>query len=217
MRRPFAVVIILCAAPALHAGMPVVRLDELAEARFQTISFFLVVLLICATIVRWLWNSLAQDLPKLPRLNYRRALAMTALWGLAAMVVLTMISGARELMTPGAWERRGATHALIDSVDPRRQRIEAWRDALWAWSDAHGGAFPPHELAAELPPEASRTLHASGAGFVYVGGRARDSDAILSYEPGVYAGKRWTIFADGRIEQLPIAQIHDGRAGKVAP
>ena len=30
-------------------------------------------------------------------------------------IVLTMISGARELMTPGAWERNGVTYRLSES------------------------------------------------------------------------------------------------------
>ncbi len=37
---------------------------------------------------------------------------MVVLWGLLFTVVLAMISGARELMTPGAWEKQGATYRL---------------------------------------------------------------------------------------------------------
>jgi hypothetical protein len=29
------------------------------------------------------------------------------------LLVLTMISGARELMTPGAWEKKGFTYQLV--------------------------------------------------------------------------------------------------------
>ncbi len=217
MPRLVAVLVTLCAVPALHAGMPSVRLDDLAQARFQAISFFLVVLLLCAAVVRLLWNSLAKDLPKLPRLSYGRALAMTALWGLAAMVVLTMISGARELMTPGAWERRGATYGLKDAPDPRRQRIEAWRDELWRWSEAHGGVFPPHDAAEGLVTDAGVSAHRVGARFVYVAGVARDSDAVLSYEPGVFGRDRWTLFADGRVESLPIEEVRRRRAAAGAP
>ena len=50
--------------------------------------------------------------PNLPKLNFWRALGLTVLWGLLFMVVLTMISGGRELMTPGAWDRQGATYKL---------------------------------------------------------------------------------------------------------
>jgi hypothetical protein len=36
------------------------------------------------------------------------------LWGLLFLLILTMISGARELMTPGAWEKHGSTYRLKD-------------------------------------------------------------------------------------------------------
>ena len=39
-------------------------------------------------------------------------MAAVVLWGLLFMLVLTMISGARELLTPGAWEKKGATYQL---------------------------------------------------------------------------------------------------------
>jgi hypothetical protein len=37
------------------------------------------------------------------------------LWGLLFLLILTMISGARELMTPGAWEKHGSTYELKDA------------------------------------------------------------------------------------------------------
>jgi hypothetical protein len=45
-------------------------------------------------------------------MTYARALAAVALWGFVFVIVLTMISGARELLTPGAWEKQGATYKL---------------------------------------------------------------------------------------------------------
>lgn len=39
-------------------------------------------------------------------------MGLVVLWGLLFIVVLAMISGARELMTPGAWEKQGATYRL---------------------------------------------------------------------------------------------------------
>ena len=35
-------------------------------------------------------------------------------WGSLFVLVLTMISGARELMTPGAWKKDGITYVLED-------------------------------------------------------------------------------------------------------
>lgn len=110
-------------ASTAHAGMPaplpleiprVLQLSTPALERFQTISFFLVVFGLCAAVVMFLWNFLQRDFPKLPRLTFSRAVAGVFLWGLLFVIVLTMISGARELMTPRAWEQRGYTYQLVE-------------------------------------------------------------------------------------------------------
>lgn len=105
----------LASASTVHAGMPSWTVSDLANARIDAISFFLVVLLLLALLVKFLWNYLAKDFQKLPKITYPRALAAVTLWGLLFLLVLTMISGARELMTPGAWEKNGATYKLKDS------------------------------------------------------------------------------------------------------
>ena len=108
--------VLVCLVPELAwAGMPSVTLSDVARMRVQTISFFLMGLLGSAALVQLLWNFLRRDFTSLPRLNYWRALAVVVLWGLLFVVVLTMISGARELMTPGAWEKQGLTYKLADS------------------------------------------------------------------------------------------------------
>jgi len=94
------------------AGMPSIHVSELARPRLDVISFFLVVLLASSAAVWGLWNWLRTDFPRLPRLSFLKACGLVALCGLFFVVVLTMISGARELMTPGAWERVGYTHQL---------------------------------------------------------------------------------------------------------
>ena len=100
-------------APA-HAGMPSFTLTDVAKASLDTISFFLILLLVLALLVKLLWNYLARDFSKLPRMTYPKALAAVTLWGLLFLIVLTMISGTRELLTPGAWEKQGATYKLKD-------------------------------------------------------------------------------------------------------
>ena len=112
---PPALVLVLAGTSIAHAGMPQITLSDIARARLDSISFFLVVLLLLAGLVQLLWNYLAKDFQKLPRMTYGRALAAVTLWGLVFMLVLTMISGARELMTPGAWEKNGATYKLKGS------------------------------------------------------------------------------------------------------
>ena len=93
------------------AGMPApFTLTEVARLRIETVSFFLVVLLAAAALVAWVWNGLRAGVPRLPRLNYWRALGLVVLWGLLFSVVLAMVCGAGELMPPGAWGKQGATY-----------------------------------------------------------------------------------------------------------
>lgn len=107
------VAIMLASSTPAEAGMPavvteevrlVLRLDGTVRERIQAVSFFVAGILLSAFLVRGLWNFLALDFPRLPRLSYAKATALVLLWGLLFVVVLTMISGARELMTPGAWK-----------------------------------------------------------------------------------------------------------------
>ena len=76
--------------------------------RFQTISFFLLLFLLCSWVIKWIWNAARSDFPRLPHLSFRRAMGLVAVWGLLFLLVLTMISGARELMTPGAWKKEAS-------------------------------------------------------------------------------------------------------------
>src|SRR5262245_43624975 len=112
-----AIVLLLCAPGTVVAGMPSVTLTDAARLRVQNISFFLACVLVCAAIIRFLWNYLRKDFTFLPRLSYGKALGLVTLWGLLFVLVLTMISGARELMTPGAWEKQGATYRLKGPPD----------------------------------------------------------------------------------------------------
>lgn len=99
------------------AGMPApYSLREMARLRVETISFFLAVLLASAGLIKLIWNGLRSSFSRLPRLTYFKAVGLVVLWGLLFTVVLAMISGARELMTPGAWERKGATYRLAEGA-----------------------------------------------------------------------------------------------------
>jgi len=205
-------------APSLAlAGMPFVRLSELAELRVQAISFFLLLVLGVTLAVKALWNRLSQDVPRLPRLGFKAALALVFLWGLGFQLVLSMIAGGRELMTPGAWEKQGATYQVRTEppsdkelvLQARRQRLEELRTALWAYAQRHGNAFPPHEYDSAIPEERWRVLGGSGMRFIYVSGRKADTPAVpLAYEPGLFGRDRWVLFADGDIRQLPLDALH---------
>jgi hypothetical protein len=112
------------------AGMPPAYvLTDLARARVEAISFFLFILFLSAAIVQRLWNHLRSSFTRLPRLSFLKAVSLVALWGLLFMIVLAMISGGRELTTPGAWERHGASYRLVPpTTAPASQPIGAEGD-----------------------------------------------------------------------------------------
>ncbi len=89
------------------------------HSQVQTLSFFVVAFLVGTKCLQWIWNAARKDFPFLPQLGYGRALSLTLLWGCLFVVVLTMISGARELMTPGAWRKSGWTYQLENSPTQR--------------------------------------------------------------------------------------------------
>ena len=104
--------VIVLAQPAWAGMGGAVTLREVSKIRLQNLSFFIMVLLLSAALIRWIWNSLRKDFTRLPHLTYFKALGVVVLWGLLFILVLAMISGARELLTPGAWEKQGATYRL---------------------------------------------------------------------------------------------------------
>src|SRR5882724_10264024 len=90
----FGMLMLLLVEARARAGMPaplpteadnvyrkVLKLDGSAVERLQAISFFLLGFLLCAAVVRWLWNIVQRDAPQLPRLSFGKALAGVLLWG----------------------------------------------------------------------------------------------------------------------------------------
>jgi hypothetical protein len=215
----FPRLLLLCCllSPAVAlAGMPFIRLTKLAEHRVQAISFFLLLFFLVTLAVRWMWNRLSQDVPQLPKLSFKAALAVVFLWGLGFQLVLSMIAGGRELMTPGAWEPQGATYRVRTEppadkelvVQARRQRLEELRTALWAYAQQHGNAFPPSEFDPAIPEQRWHVLGGSGMRFIYVGGRKADTPGLpLAYEPGLFGEERWVLFADGEIRHMPLEAL----------
>ena len=100
------------------------RTSPVVGWQVQALSFFLACLIVGAFAVQWLWNHARRDFPVLPQISYRRSLSLVVMWGLLFVVVLTMISGARELMTPGAWRKQGWTYQL-DEQRPATPQGEA--------------------------------------------------------------------------------------------
>ena len=114
-------------------------------------------------------------------------------------VVLTMIAGARELLTPGAWEKQGLQYKLAgpakpeqpmggikENRDSRCEHLAALQKALWAYAATHGGKFPAESDAAikatlwEMPG-------GGGMHYLYVSGR-RPRTGRRGRTAGVRAG-----------------------------
>src|SRR4051812_33078988 len=88
-----AALVSLLAAGDCYAGMTSYTLRDIYRLRFQELSFFIFLLLVCALVFQVTWNYAAKGFKVIPRLNYWRALSLSFLLGLAMLLILTMISG----------------------------------------------------------------------------------------------------------------------------
>lgn len=212
----------LAAPSAILAGMgsPFPLLTEAARMRLDAISFFLAGVLLSALVVKWLWNHLAADFRRWPWLSYPKALGAVLLWGLASFVVLTMISGARELMTPGAWRQQGVTYQLAEEGTPdanrtsaglanvRRDALDELLVALERYAYRHDGRFPETIDASGLrddvwwvPDKTGRRR--AGVQYLYVpGGTLKGEARVAAYEPAIYGDGQYVLFTDGKIRRL---------------
>jgi hypothetical protein len=183
--------------------------------RVQTISFFLAVLLASGWFVKTLWNVTRRDFPQLPELTYGRSLGLVGLWGLAFVIVLTMISGARELMTPGAWRKQGWTYQLAGQSVPaantsllvRQQHLERLRTALWQYAATHEGRLPPPD-----EPTVDGTLWNipgwPGLRYLFVPDRHADSTGrLFVFEPDLEGDERMVLLTNGFIGTMNTAAI----------
>jgi hypothetical protein len=207
----------------LVAGMPTVTLNDAAAMRVQTISFFLLCFLLSSLLIQVVWNVLSKALG-LPRLSYPKALGVVTLWGLLFVLVLTMISGARELMTPGAWEKQGATYRLEGTPPPdeappgptlreRENKLMRLRAALWNYARAHGGKFPPDANVSDIPPDRWELPGAARVRYVYVGGLVADQGARpLAYEPDL-GRPSLALLSNGEVREMLLDEILEARAG----
>lgn len=221
--RLFAGILVLGMTRPAWAGMspnPVTfDVDRIVRYRIEAMSFFAVLTLALAGLVMVLWNMLRREFPRLPRLSYARSLGLVLLWGLLIAVVLSMTTAARELMTPGAWERAGAGYRLTGGeVQPngldvrvRQQKLETLKTALWNYANKHGGEFPTHEWVEEIPSDDWNTPHPSQQRYVYVPGRRLvETDAVtLVYEPDIFGDDRFTLMNDGEIRRLNSGELAD--------
>ena len=195
----------LLAATHVSAGMTVVTLTDMARMRIDALSFFIALYLLVSLLVKILWNHFAKTFTALPRLNFLRALSLVLVSGLLFYVVLTMISGARELLTPGAWEKQGAGYRLRETAvtesdkESRREALRRLRVAIWSYAEKHEGKAPPGPLTDGIERAAWR-FPGGGLYCLMPDVRPGGGRSIMVYEPSRAGGRRFVLLADGTIE-----------------
>jgi hypothetical protein len=193
-----------------YAGMTVYDLNDVIRLRLQDISFFAFLLVLATLGVRLLWNYLASDFPALPRLTFPKAFGLTALLSILMLLLLIMISGARELLTPGAWYRQGSHYRPNEAAshETRLQSMESLRSALMQYAHAHEGKFPPHEFGPEIPAKLWEAPDSARTRYLYFAGRSlSDSNAPVVCEPRNFGNARLVLLGSGRIESLNTTNI----------
>jgi hypothetical protein len=208
------VAILLMGIQPLHAGMTSYGIDSIAGFRLQALSFFLVLLLFLSWGLKRLWNGLRDAFPSWPVLTFRRAFSLLLLFGLLIHVVLTMIAGARELMTPGAWQKDGSRYRLRAipghddlSRSQRRARVEELKERIWKYTMEHQGDVPDGPFSGEIPWQEWQAP--SGGFYCFLatknigGGRE-----LLLYEPAEAGTKRFVLLRDGSIEEWRESKIN---------
>jgi hypothetical protein len=219
---PIATGLWLISALPACAGMTVIGLSDLASARIDALSFFLITYLVICWVVKLLWNHLGKTFTALPRLDYRRALGLVFVTGLMFYVVLTMISGARELLTPGAWEKQGVGYRIREGgvaavgKEERRSRLRELQIAIWAHARNHDGKAPAGPFAAGV---ASTLWEYPGGGLYCLmpgvkPGVGRD---ILVYEPSAAGPRRFVLLADGAIEDFAEGELKRRIDSRIEP
>ncbi len=186
----------------VHAGMTVYDLNDVVRLRLQDISFFAFLFLLCGWGMKALWNYMARDFKSMPRLNYGRALALTAILSLFMGLVLSMISGARELMTPEAWRKQGHGYKLnlAPDMQTRRRNLEYLAGALQDYARKHDGRLPPHDYVEEI---LARLWQADSAGthFIYLPSQTTNSlQSPIAWEPLHFGEPRLVLLGDGSIQ-----------------
>lgn len=203
-----------------HAGMTVYGLRDIYRLRLEEISFFVVLLLVCALGLKLLWNYSFNAFRNVPRLKYLQALSVSVMFGLVMLLILTMISGIREVLTPGAWRKQGTSYRLNDpSQEPARRRsLEYLRVALMEYARTHEGQFPRNDFIPEIPEKLWESPDQSGSRYIYTGGLCtNDTNALLAIEPVNFGERRFVLNSSGEIELLSNEEIQHRLGGGTQP
>jgi len=145
-----------------------------------------------------------------PKLKYLHALCASLVFGLLTLLILTMISGIREVLTPGAWRRQGTSYRLNDPAqEPARRRgMEHLRGALFEYARAHEGHFPPHDFVPEISEKLWEAPDQLGSHYIYSGGlTTNDTRILLAVEPPNFGEPRFVLLTSGDIQQISSKDI----------
>jgi hypothetical protein len=207
----------LFGAAPVHAGMTFYDLNDVVRLRVQDISFFALLLVICAFGIKLMWNQFAKGFPQLPRITFLRSACLTGVLSLLMLLVLSMISGARELLTPGAWRKQGSAYRLNDagSETLRRQSMEFLRSSLWTYAKDHDGKFPAHDFVSEISEKIWQAPDSVGTRYIYVGSlKLGASNAVVAFEPEKFGESRFALFANGEIKALTLTDLRKAMGTK---
>ena len=203
-----------------HAGMTVYGLRDIYRLRLEEISFFIVLLLVCALILKLLWNYAFKGFNLVPRLKYLQALCAALLFGLVTLLILTMISGIREVLTPGAWRKQGTSYRLNDpSQEPARKRsLEHLRGALLEYARTHEGKFPRNDFVPEIPEKLWESPDQLSSRYIYFGGLStNETNAVLVLEPANFGDRRFVLKTSGELELRTNEEIQRRLGGGTPP
>jgi hypothetical protein len=220
--KPVVLLLGMIIGPAFsaRAGMTVYGLRDVYRLRFEEISFFIVLLLVCALLLKLLWNYAFKEFKSVPKLKYLQSLCASLLFGLVMLIILTMISGIREVLTPGVWRKQGTSYRLNDpSQEPARRRsLEHLRAALVDYARANDGKFPASDFGPEISGKLWESPDQNGSHYIYSGGlTTNEVNALLAIEPLGFGESRFVLKVSGEIEQLSNEQIAERLTGKRQP
>ena len=200
------------------AGNMMASFTEVTRLRVEGVSFFLLVLFLSALGVQGVWNALTADFPRWSRLSYAKAVGVVVLWALICVPIYVTLSEFQKWRSPGPKPPVTSLETLADppasvrsgiSIEAaRRSAIDRLAAKLFAYAEAHEGAFPRDVAELAGPDRVWELPDGSGLLYLYVAGRkVGDLDAILAYEPGLYGNTRHVLFADGSIRFMDVDAI----------
>ena len=108
------VILFLLSTKAVWAGMPSIRLTPEVRNNLTGISFSIFVILVVVSLLIFLcWNKFLRG-KELPKISWFKSLVIALLGGCLFCLILVMIAGSRELLTPGAWKQKGVLYELSE-------------------------------------------------------------------------------------------------------